>query len=235
MAAIFWKEVKSYFYSPIAYVLIGLFTILTSIFFTFGNLFSQNANLNGILSNSIYFLSFILPILTMKIIAEDKKNGTDVLLFTSPVSLASVVIGKFLASYFVFLVLTGISFVYPIVILAFGGQITPVMVCGYLGFLLLGAAFISVGVFASSLTESQVVAAIIGIVSLFIMIMAGGISTAVGGTIGKILGWFSLLTRYDDFNNGILNLSPIIYYLSFIVVFLFLTVRVIEKRRWSQG
>ena len=235
MAAIFWKEVKSYFYSPIAYVLIGLFIVLTSIFFTFGNLLSMSGNFNGVLGNAIIFLVFIIPILTMKIMAEDRKNGTEVLLITSPASLTSIVVGKFLASYFVYAVLTGITFIYPIVLLAFGGQITPSMVGGYIGFLLLGAAFISVGIFASALTESQVIAAIIGIVSLFIMYIAGSISSSLGGTVGKILDWFSLLNRYDDFSRGILGLGPVVYYLSFVAVFLFLTVRIIEKRRWSQG
>ena len=235
MSAIFWKEVKSYFYSPIAYVMIGLFTILTSIFFTLGNLQNQSSDLNSLLQNSIIFLCFIIPILTMKIIAEDRKNGTDVLLITSPVSIISVVLGKFLASYFVFVVLTVISFIYPIILVIFGAKITSVMILGYLGFLLLGAAFISVGIFASSLTESQVVAAIIGIVAIVIMIMADSIATSIGGFIGVVLGWFSLLTRYEDFKNGILSLSPIVYYLSFTAVFLFLAVRMIEKRRWSKG
>jgi ABC-2 type transport system permease protein len=235
MSAIFWKEVKSYFYSPIAYVLIGLFIVLTSIFFTFINLLSGSADFNGVLSNAIYFLIFIIPILTMKIIADDRKNGTEVLLITSPVSIASVVIGKFLASYFVFIILTAVTFIYPIIIVAFGGQITPVMVGGYIGFLLLGATFIAIGIFASSLTESQMIAAIVGIVSTFVMFMAGYLSTSIGGIVGKILGWFSLLTRYEDFSKGVFSLSPVIYYLSFVAVFLFLTVRVIEKRRWSQG
>ncbi len=235
MAAIFWKEVKSYFYSPIAYVLIGLFIVLTSIFFTFGNLLSGSGNFNGVLSNAIVFLVFIIPILTMKIMAEDRKNGTEVLLITSPASLTSIVVGKFLASYFVYLVLTVITFIYPIVLLAFGGQITPSLVGGYVGFLLLGAAFVSVGIFASSLTESQVIAAVIGIVSLFVMYIAGSISSTIGGVVGKILDWLSLLNRYDDFTRGIFSLGPVVYYLSFVVVFLFLTIRVIEKRRWSQG
>ena len=235
MAAIFWKEVKSYFYSPIAYVLIGLFIVLTSIFFTFGNLLSMSGNFNGVLGNAIVFLVFIIPILTMKIMAEDRKNGTEVLLLTSPASLTSIVVGKFLASYFVYVVLTAITFIYPIVLLAFGGQFTPSMVGGYIGFLLLGAAFISVGIFASALTESQVIAAVIGVVSLFVMYIAGSISTSIGGVVGKILDWFSLLNRYDDFSNGILGLTPVVYYLSFVGVFLFLTVRIIEKRRWSQG
>jgi ABC-2 type transport system permease protein len=234
MGAIFWKEVKSYFYSPMAYILIGLFILLTSVFF-YPNLVYGNGDFTGTLSTMGFVLLFIVPILTMRILAEDRKNGTEVLLITSPVSLISIVVGKFLASYFVFVIMTGITFVYPIVLLAFGGQLTTQMVGGYIGFLLLGATFVSVGVFASSVTENQVVAVVISFVTLLIMWLAGSMSSVFGGFVAKALGWISLLTRYDDFNKGILGLSPVIYYLSFVAVFLFLTIRVIEKRRWSQG
>lgn len=234
MLAIFIKEVKSYFYSPIAYILIGLFTLLTSIFF-WPNLIYQYADFNGVLSTMGFILLFIVPILTMKILAEDRKNGTEVLLLTSPVSLTSIVIGKYLASLFVFLVMTGITLIYPMVLLAYGGPFTAQLVGGYVGFILLGASFISVGVFASSLTENQVIAVVIAFVSLLIMWVAGSLVGIIGGFASKVLGWFSLISRYEDFNRGILGLSPIIYYLSFIAVFIFLTIRVIEKRRWSQG
>lgn len=234
MSAIFWKEVRSYFYSPIAYILIGLFTLLTSIFF-WPNLLMQSADFNGNLGSMGFILIFIIPVLTMKILAEDRKNGTEVLLITSPASLTSIVVGKYLAAFFVFLVITCISFIYPIILVAFGGQLTVQLVGGYIGFILLGASFISVGVFASSLTENQVVSVVIGFVSLLIMWIADSIGSMAGGLASKVLSWFSLLSRYEDFNKGILALSPIVYYLSFIAVFLFLTVRVIEKRRWSQG
>lgn len=234
MAAIFWKEVKSYFYSPIAYILIGFFTLLTSLFFT-PNLMQRSGDFNGVLSNMGFFLVFIIPILTMRILAEDRKNGTEVLLVTSPVNLFSIVVGKFLAAYSVFLVITIISLIYPLSMLAFGGQITAPLVGGYIGFLLLGGAFISVGIFASSLTENQVVAVVIGFVCLLIMWVADGLGGVLGGIWAKVLGWFSLISRYGDFNRGILGLSPVIYYLSFTAVFLFLTVRIIERRRWSQG
>ena len=234
MAAIFWKEVKSYFYSPMAYILIGLFILLTSIFF-YPNLVYGSGDFNGTLSSMGFLLLFIVPILTMRILAEDRKNGTEVLLITSPASITSIIVGKYLASCFVFAIMTILTFIYPIILLAFGGTFTITLVGGYVGFILLGATFISVGVFASSLTENQVVAVVISFVSLLIMWLAGSMSSMVGGIAAKILGWFSLMTRYEDFNRGILGLSPVVYYLSFIVVFLFLTIRVIEKRRWSQG
>ena len=234
MKAIFWKEVKSYFYSPMAYILIGLFLLLTSLFF---NQYLQvgYGDFNGILSLMGFILIVIVPILTMRILAEDRKNGTEVLLITSPSSIASIVIGKFLAVYFVFLVMTVLTFIFPITQLAFGAKFSSQLVGGYIGFLLLGATYIAIGVFASSLTENQVVAVIISYAALLIMWLADGLVGAVGGIGAKVLSWISILSRYEEFNRGILGLSPIVYYLSFVAVFLFLTVRVIEKRRWSQG
>lgn len=234
MAAIFWKEVKSYFYSPMAYILIGLFMLLTSIFFLPNLLYGVGSFTNG-LSNMGFILLFIVPVLTMRILAEDRKNGTEVLLITSPASITSIVAGKYLAACFVFIIMTVLSFIYPIVLLAFGATFTVDLIGAYIGFILLGMTYIAVGVFASSLTESQVVAVIIGYVSLLLMWLSDSLASMVGGFASKILGWFSLLSRYEDFTRGILGLSPVVYYLSFILVFLFLTVRVIEKRRWSQG
>ena len=234
MAAIFWKEVKSYFYSPMAYILIGLFILLTSIFF-YPNLMYLSGSFNGVLSTMGFILLFIIPILTMRILAEDRKNGTEVLLITSPASITSIVLGKYLATCFVFLVMTVLTFIYPVILLAFGATFTSQLIGGYIGFLLLGATFISIGIFASSLTENQIIAVVISFVSLLVMWLADSLGSMIGGVASKILNWFSLMSRYEDFNNGILGLSPVVYYLSFIAVFLFLTVRVIEKRRWSQG
>ena len=234
MAAIFWKEVKSYFYSPMAYILIGLFILLTSIFFLQYLRYGYGL-FNDVLSTMGFILLVIVPVLTMRILAEDRKHGTEVLLITSPVNITSVVVGKFLAVYFVFLIMTALTFIYPIVQLAFGAKFTVQLIGGYIGFLLLGATYIAVGVFASSLTENQVIAVVISYVSLLIMWLADSVSNVVGGFASRLLSWFSILSRYADFNRGILGLSPVVYYLSFTALFLFLTVRVIEKRRWSQG
>ena len=234
MRAIFWKEVKSYFYSPVAYVLIGMFTLISSIFF-WPNLLSMSGEFNNNLATMGYILIFLVPILTMRILAEDRKNGTEVLLLTSPVNLAGIVLGKYFAAVFVFLIMVLVSFIYPIILCAFGASITPQLVGGYIGFILLGASFISVGVFASALSENQVIAAIVSFVGLLIMWIADGIGGMVGGFLAKILYWFSLLSRYDDFNRGVLNLSAIVYYLSFIGIFIFLTIMIIERRRWSRG
>ena len=235
MFAIFKKEVRSYFYSPIAYVLIGLFVLLVSAFFYLTNLQGQSADFTATLSTVGFILIFIIPMLTMRILSEDRKNGTEVLLITSPVSLNSIVIGKFFSMLFVFLVMICITFIYPIIIFAFGKPPIAPLITSYLGLILLGASFIALGIFASALTENQIIAVVISFVCLLFIQLIDAIGSAAGGLVATILHWFSLQSRYSDFTSGQLSLASIVYFLSFIAVFLFLTIRVIEKRRWSQG
>jgi ABC-2 type transport system permease protein len=234
MLAVFKRELQSYFYSPVAYVLMGFFILMSSIFFL-GNLFGRIAEFNSNLSQMSILLLIILPILTMRTISEDRRNGSEVMLITSPVSLTGIVLGKYLAAFCVFMVMVVLTLAYQVVILSFGSLAVGQLIGGYIGFILLGSAFLAVGLFTSSLFESQILAAITGIVSLTVMLIMKYISGFVGGLIAQILDWFSLLSRYNDFNRGILDLSAIVYYLSFIAVFIFLTIRVIDKRRWSQG
>ncbi len=234
MYSIFKKEFKSYFNSPTAYVMIGLFIFISSMLF-YMNLASATAEYNFNLNYMALILVLIVPILTMKVLADERKSGTEVLLITSPASLTSIVVGKYLAAFAVFLVMTGITFIYPIILAVLGEPAVSEIIGGYVGFILLGAAFIAFGVFASSLTESQIIAAIVSVVGLLLMWLLQGIAPGLGGIWAKILNWFSLYSRTEDFFAGILSLGPIVYYLSFSAVFVFLAIRVIEKRRWSKG
>lgn len=195
----------------------------------------MTTDLTPVLSTMGFVLVFILPILTMRSLAEERKNGTEVLLATSPTRLSDIVLGKYLAALSVYMVMIAITLLYPIILSIFGKPNMPMTLGGYIGIILLGATFLAVGIFTSSITENQIVAAVTGIISLLIMWLIDSIGSYVGGIAGQVFAWLSLLSRYEDFNQGILNLSTVVYYLSFIAVFLFLTVRVIEKRRWSQG
>jgi ABC-2 type transport system permease protein len=235
MFSIFKKEFKSYFTSPTAYVLIGLFVLISSILFFYINLTSQLAEFNYNLNFMSIILIIMIPILTMRILADERKSGTEVLLITSPTSITSIVVGKYLAALAVFLIMTAITFIYPIILFAFGKPALAPIIGGYVGFILLGASFIAFGIFASSLTESQIIAAVVSVVGLLIMWLLQYIAPSLGGIWSKVLSWFSLFSRTEDFFTGILSLAPAVYYLSFSAVFLFLTTRVIEKRRWSKG
>ena len=235
MLAVYKKELKSYFYSPMAYIVIGIFTILTSIFFYPYLTYYRLGDFSVMLDTISFFLIFIIPVFTMRLLTEDRKNGSETLLLTSPTSLQSVVCGKYLACVTVFFFMIVVSWVYPVIQRIFGGRISAQLIGGYIGFFLLGAAFIAYGLFASSLTENQIIAAIICVAGLLVIQIAESLSSMLGGIPGKVLDWFSLLSRYRDFSSGIFGIAPIVYFLSFIGLFLFLTVRVIDKRRWSQG
>jgi ABC-2 type transport system permease protein len=235
MLAVYKRELKSYFYSPIAYVIMGLFFVFTSILFMVSNLYSMSADMGSVISTIGFLLIFFVPIITMRTIAEDRKNGTEILLATSPLTLTSRVIGKFLASFTVFLAMTALTFIYPIVLSFFGDVSIKLLIAQYIGLVLMGFAFISIGVFASSLTENQIIAAITGVVMLFIVWLADTVSSSVGGFIGTVLQWFSLMTRYSDFYYGDLTLSNVLYFISFTIVFLFLTIRIIDRKTMTQG
>ncbi len=233
MFAIFKRELKAYFYSPIAYVLIGLFILISSFIFR-SNLTNGYGGFNDNLNTMGMILVFIIPILTMKLLAEEKKNGTEVLLVTSPVKLSGIVVGKYLAALVVFMIMVIVTLIYPIVLAIYGAPITAQIIGGYIGFILMGAAFVAIGVFASSLTENQVISAVVGFVSLLLMYVFN-LGTSFGGILSEVLGWLSLFTRYEKINSGVFDISTIVYFLSFIGIFLFLTVRIVDKKRWSQG
>ncbi|HPJ20978.1 MAG TPA: ABC transporter permease [Clostridia bacterium] len=228
------KEISTYFKSPIAYVLIGLFMLMISVLF-YTPFSLGSGDFMPVMDSMGFFLIFLVPILTMRILAEDRKNGTEVLLLTSPTSLTKIVVGKFLAMYFIFIIITILSLIYPLIMVAYGAVFTVQLAGAYIGFLLLGAAFISVGVFASAITENQIISAIISFVALLAFWLAGTFSTQVGGDIAKFLNWISLTARYDVFTRGLLGLPEIAYFVFFTILFIFLTVRVIERRRWIQG
>ena len=233
MFAIIKKEVKSYFVTPLAYVVIFFFMILSSIFFWMRNLNYQLAEYTSVLGPMGFLLVFIIPLLTMKILSDDRKNSTFILYSTSPVSITDIVLGKYFAILIVYIVIILFTFIFPLILMIFGSPDLVKIIGGYIGFFLLGASFISVGVFISSLSESQIISAVFTFICLLIIWLIDSISGAFAGNIAKVMRWFSLLSRYEKFNTGILKLDSVLFFISFIFIFLFLTVRVLEKRRWS--
>ena len=234
MLAILKKEFKGYFMSPIGYIFVGVFTFLASMFFSSGVLMYQQADIGLVFSNINIVYLFLVALLTMRLISEEKNKRTDQLLLSSPVSVTEIVIGKYLAAMSVFGVTLIVSLVYPTIMFMFGEPVLSEIIGSYIGFVLLWGAFIAVGLFISSLTESQVIAGVFTFASLLMIYFISWFESSVNSVVmKKIINWFSLFSRYNEFQNGILNIQSVIYYLSFIFVFLFLTVRVIDKRRYS--
>ena len=182
-----------------------------------------------------WLLLFIVPILTMRSMAEDKKNGTEVLLLTSPVRVTEIVLGKFLAAFSVFLVMTGVTLIFPLITIVAGKPDIALILSSYFGYILLGAIFISLGIFASSLTENQIIASIISLVSIFLIQNIDYLASFFSGFLNKAFLWLSVKDRYEDFSIGIIDLTSIIFMICYAAVFLILTVRIIERKRWSQG
>lgn len=234
MKAIFKKEFKSYFLSPIGYIFVGVFIILSAVFFLNGSLLYGAADIDILFSNINVICVFLVSILTMRLLSEERNKKTDQLLLCAPVSVTEIVVGKYLAAMAVFGVTMVITFVYPAALCIFGEPSMSEIIGSYIGFILLWGAFISIGVLVSALTESQVIAAVFTFGILLIIYLLDGIASSVSNPVVlTVIQWLSLLRRFGEFQNGILNITNIVYYLSFIFVMLLLAVRAIEKRRYA--
>lgn len=235
MTAIYKRELRAYFKTPLGYIFMAIFLCLAGI------LFSISTLQRGTDSNVSYYFTYLLisfvvviPLLTMKLFSEERKTRTEQLLLTSPVSLTGMVMAKFLAAFTVFCVTYLFSSLSFIALYIYGEPNTAMLIGNSVGIILLGGACISIGVFVSALTENQLIAAIGAMAITFSFIMVSFVSSYINNAaIRTVLSWVSLIDRYDNFGNGIFDFNAVFYYVSISVVFLFLTVRVFEKRRWS--
>jgi ABC-2 type transport system permease protein len=174
----------------------------------------------------------MIPLLTMRLFSEDKKMNTDELLYTSPLSVNQIILGKYFAALFVLLVMLLLTGVLSIFIFAYGNPEAVPILNGYLGLFLMGAAFIAVGIFFSSLTENQIVSAILTFGALLLFWILNWASYSAGGMWKSVLNYLSIFQHFDDMTKGILDTTDFVYYLSFSFLGLFLTHAVIQSRRW---
>jgi ABC-2 type transport system permease protein len=287
MLAVYKRELRAYFSSPIGYIFSGFFLLIAGIFFTMTVLFAQSPEFTSVLSSVIFVFLLLVPILTMRLMSEDRSKKVDQLLLTSPLSLTGLVLGKYLAAITVFAGTIAVMGIYPIIMSGYGVINAPEIFGGFIGFFLLGCSFVAVGLYISSITESQVVAAIVtfgvllglwvidglagalptdsasGIIAMAIIVIGlglmvysttkniyAGIITVVVlgitvailavvtpqvfvGIMYKLLSQLSVLNQFSEFTMGIFSFGPAVYYISFSAVFVYLTVRTQEKRRWS--
>lgn len=234
MISIFKKEFKNYFRTPIGFVFLAPFIFLASMQFIAILVNTNQANVNYILTYVNLLCLFIVPILTMQLLSEERNKKTDQLLLTVPVSVWDIVLGKFCAAFSVFLIGCGITLIYPVIFSVIGSPIISEIIGQYIGFVFIWGTFIAVGLFISSCTESQVISAILTFVALFFLYSVDSWTSTIGNeTVRNIVSWFSVMNRYADFQVGLINIPNVVYYVSFIFVFLFLTHRNIEKRRYS--
>ena len=233
MRAVLKREIRSYFTSPIGYVCIAVLLALFGYWYYIVMLSGSSANITYVYSYMFSYCMMVIPILTMRTISDDQKNKTDQALLTAPVSVMGIVIGKFLAAFFVyFIALTG-TLIPCVVISFFGAPNWSEILGNYVGSLLYGGAMISIGVFISSLTVSQIIAAIGTFAVSILLVIIGQISSSFSGTwIADVVKWISFESRYSPFTQGQFNLSSVVYFISVMAIFVFFRTRRIESRRY---
>lgn len=286
MIAIFKKELRTYFNTLSGYVFLGFFVLINAYFFSQFNVGQGSATYSGTLVYTLSMFLILIPVLTMRLFAEEARQKTDQLLYTAPVRICDIVIGKFLAAACLFLIGMIIIAIFPLILSSYGNVPFAETFGCFLGYFLLGASLISVGIFISVLTDNQIIAAVGTFAAVFFFLMMDNILQSMptdivsalafvavlifavaavlysgtkniiisavffvvgiiiegglyfydnlifDGVIVKVLGWFSVLERFESFYMGIFKLADFIYYISFIAVFLYITVNTIEKRRW---
>ena len=247
------REIRSYFVSPIAYVVLTGFLLLGGWFFfnllaRFNLLLTiysaqqnpqvlQRLNLNEfviapLLHNLSVVMVILVPVITMRSLAEEKKTGTYELLLTSPLKISEIVVGKFLGSFVFVLLMVALTGVYPLILLAYGNPETGVILAGYLGLLLLATAFVAVGLLTSSFTENQIIAAVSCLVGLLLLYIIAWPADNAGETIGAMLRYVSLTEHFAQMVKGVIDTKDLVYFATVLVVSLFLTLRSVESVRW---
>lgn len=287
MLAIYKKELRSYFTSLVGYVFIAFFLAILGLYFYLYNISYGYPNFEYVLSSTTFAFMVLVPIITMRVMAEENRQKTDQLLLTAPVPTRAIILGKYFALMTVYGIVMLVTCVYPLVLTKYGAVNLKIAYASILGYYLLGGALMTIGLFISTCTENQLVAAVVTFIIVLITTLMEGIAglfptdnrtawlvftfilliiclvtyvimhnavvsisiAAIGevvltviyivkptiydGLVVNVFDWFSVITRFNNFISGILDVSSIVYYLSFSFVFLFLAVQCLNKRRWS--
>lgn len=237
MFPIYKREMLAYYTSPIGYIFTAVMLVLSGLLFSFTTVWMRTVDTSAYFVAVMFLFSILIPLLTMKQLSEERKSKTEQLLLTAPVSVFGIIFAKFFAAFTVFAGSFILSCLINFVTLAkvTGKELNFALIVGSaVGILLIGGAFIAVGVFMSSLTENQVIAAVttFGVI-LFMLLFFLIPSLIKSPVIRQILQWFSVIDRFTYFTGGVFSLPAILYFISLIVIFLFLTTRIYEMRRWN--
>jgi len=248
--AIAHREIKAYFGSPIAYIVIGFFALMFGFFYyTLLMYFDQNsmrmagmggpqtANINEqmirpVFLNSSVILLFVLPLVTMRTYSEEKRSGTIELLLTAPVTDFQIIMGKFLGAMTLYAAMLALTLIHVGVLFAFGNPEWKPVVTAYVGMLLMGGCFVAVGLLISSMTKNQIVAGMITFAVFLMLWVINWMASFTGPTTQAVLNYLSITGHLDDFTNGVLDTRHLVYYVSFIAFGLFLTARSVDTERW---
>ena len=243
------REIRSYFASPIAYILIGFFLLPFGVFFYLyldaflkqgmqmaqyggGSMSINQQVIRGVLQNASVVILFIMPMITMRTYSEEKRSGTIELLLTSPVTDIEIILGKFFGALGLYVTILFVTLLYMGILFYYGNPEWRPLVSGYLGLLLMGGAFIAIGLLISSTTNNQIVAGVVTFVVFLLFWIVGWFGDSAGPTIGPLTSWLSITEHFDDFSKGIIDTKHVLYYLSLITFGLFLTAKSVDTERW---
>ncbi len=233
MRAILKRDFNSYFNSPIGYSFVAILLAVMGVWFIIYNCLGKGSSLNAVFNNSVLVFLFIVPLLSVKMLTEEQKTKTDQILLTAPVTVPQIVLGKYFAALAVYGVALLTTLIYVVIIALFGTPSLGEIISTYIGFILLGAAFISIGLYISSLTDNQFLGVLYSFVVLLIMFLLPLILPYVTNPVlNAVLSWFSISERFSSFVSGIFGLDAIIYYICVCAFFVVLTIFSVEKRRW---
>jgi len=230
------KEFRSYLTSPMAYIVIAIFIAATGLFFGSADLSPltySETSIRGFLQIASLLILLFAAIITMRLIAEEKKLGTIELLFTAPVKDSEIILGKFLGSMGIMIVMLLLTAYFPILLVIFGDPDIGPILSGYLGLFLLSCAALSVGIFTSAITSNQIVAAVIAGGILFALWFMGSAASYLPAGLENVIGFFSLSSYFPDFMRGVIDTRGIVFYISVAALFIFLAIRSLENSRWS--
>ncbi len=234
MFAIYKRELRSFFTTPIGYIFCAVFLAFSAGVFCYSTLYQMSADTTFYFTAMLFSLVILIPLLSMKSFSEERKTKTEQLLLSAPVSLTGMVMAKFLSAFTVFFgctVLTSLNF---IILYTHAEPKTSLILCNLVAFLLVGMAFLAIGIFISALTESQLAASVITVASLLVLLLISMLNSLISVSwIRFLLSGISVFSRYQNFANGIFDVAGLVYYLSLSALFLFLTVRVFDRRRYA--
>ncbi len=226
------RELKSYFVSPIAYVIGAAFMLIAGYLFSVILLNTNEASLRYMISNLSVIWLFVAPFITMRLLAEEARTGTIELLLTNPVRDFEVVLGKFIGALLFVLALLALTLYFPALLFAFGNpDVGPIVTC-YLGVILQAAAFLSIGLMVSSFTQNQIVAAFVTFAILLLMWLSESVANFVGRPFNEVVRYLSVTSHFQDFSRGVVDTTHVIYFPSVVAAALFLTLLSLQSRRW---
>jgi len=236
-----WRELTAFFVSPIAYILMGAYFIVVSLIFNYSVLGSMRAHLEPLFGSITWLTLFLCPLITMRLLSEEARSGTLETMLTVPITDLEITLGKFLGAFGFYTAIQVPTLVFVYVLARQGSPDYGTIISGYVGVLLLGALLISIGLFISAFTKNQVIAAFISIVTIFVLFIIGGLGRLVSAdfslfgltiNIGKVIEYADASTHYMDFTKGLVMSQHVLYYVTLVVFFLFLTVRMVESHKW---